>query len=65
MDIDVALVPAQAASWPPSVCVVIDELRASSTVTATLDLGCTGVVVTASLSLGAALCPRAWQRACG
>jgi len=51
LDIDVALVPAQAAAWSERVVVVIDELRASSTVTTALDQGCTHVVVTASLGL--------------
>lgn len=48
-EIDVALVPAQAAAWPPTVCVVVDQLRASSTLTTVLELGCSEVVVTASL----------------
>lgn len=52
MDVDVALVPAQADSWGPRVCVMVDELRASSTLTTLLDLGCPGVLVTASLSEG-------------
>ena len=49
LDLDVALVPEQALAWPPTVCVVIDQLRASSTLTAALDLGCPEVVVTGSL----------------
>ena len=49
LDLDVALVPEQAAAWPPTVCVVVDQLRASSTLTTALDLGCPEVVVTGSL----------------
>ncbi|MFI5261061.1 MAG: 2-phosphosulfolactate phosphatase [Candidatus Limnocylindrales bacterium] len=40
MKIEVALVPDQTRAWPGAVCVVIDELRASSTITTLLDLGC-------------------------
>jgi 2-phosphosulfolactate phosphatase len=50
MDVDVALVPGQTAGWPPTVCVVVDELRASSTLTTALDLGCPEVIVTGSLA---------------
>ena len=49
MNIDVAFVPAEARLWPSIVCVVIDELRASSTITTLLDLGCTDLSLTASL----------------
>src|ERR1035437_8756695 len=49
MNIDVAFVPAEARRWPSIVCVVIDELRASSTITTLLDLGCTDISLTASL----------------
>lgn len=49
MNIDVALVPRVAATWPPTLCVVVDELRASSTVTDALDLGCSELIVTGSL----------------
>ncbi len=49
MDVDVALVPGQAGAWEPRVCVMVDELRASSTLTTLLDLGCPGVLITAGL----------------
>jgi 2-phosphosulfolactate phosphatase len=49
MDIDVALVPDQARQWRRTVCVVIDEIRASSTITVLLDLGCTSLYLTAGL----------------
>jgi 2-phosphosulfolactate phosphatase len=49
MEIDVALVPGQARSWDDRVCVVIDELRASSTITTLLDLGSSEVLLTQSL----------------
>ncbi len=49
MDIDVALVPSQARAWHETVCVVIDELRASSTITTLLDLGASEVLLTQDL----------------
>jgi 2-phosphosulfolactate phosphatase len=48
--VDVALVPAQAHAWRNTVCVVIDELRASSTITTLLDLGCGEILVTSRLA---------------
>ena len=50
MDIDVALVPSQARAWTDRVCIVIDELRASSTMTTLLDLGASEILLTQSLS---------------
>jgi 2-phosphosulfolactate phosphatase len=50
MDIDVALVPGQARTWSDRVCIVIDELRASSTITTLLDLGSSEVLLTQSLA---------------
>lgn len=49
MHIDVALVPGQARAWHETVCVVIDELRASSTITTLLDLGSSEVLLTQDL----------------
>ena len=49
MEIDVALVPAEAHTWSDTVCIVIDELRASSTITTILDQGCSRLYVTAGL----------------
>jgi 2-phosphosulfolactate phosphatase len=49
LSVDAALVPAQAAGWRPSVCIVVDELRASSTITTALDLGASEVVLAAGL----------------
>jgi 2-phosphosulfolactate phosphatase len=49
MEIDVALVPSEARGWSGTVCIVIDELRASSTITTLLDLGCSRLYVTAGL----------------
>ena len=49
MDIDVALVPGQARAWRETVCVVIDELRASSTITTLLDLGSSEILLTQGL----------------
>jgi 2-phosphosulfolactate phosphatase len=50
MHVDVALVPAEVRHWPDTVCIVVDQLRASSTLTALLDLGCPSVYVTRSLA---------------
>jgi 2-phosphosulfolactate phosphatase len=49
MEIDVALVPALARGGPDTVCVVIDELRASSTITTLLDRKCDRVLVAVEL----------------
>jgi 2-phosphosulfolactate phosphatase len=49
MEIDVALVPQVARTWSNTVCIVIDELRASSTITTILDGGCSRLYVTAGL----------------
>ncbi len=49
MEIDVALVPMVARAWKATVCIVIDELRASSTITTILDGGCSRLYVTAGL----------------
>jgi 2-phosphosulfolactate phosphatase len=48
--IDVALVPAEARRWPPSVLVVVDELRASSMIVTLLEQGATAVIPAASLA---------------
>ena len=50
MRIDVALVPAEARRWTAGVCIVVDELRASSTVVTLLDRGCAAVLPAASLA---------------
>ena len=49
MDLNVALVPSVARSWGPTVCIVIDQLRASSTLVTLLDRGCPDVVLAGSL----------------
>jgi 2-phosphosulfolactate phosphatase len=50
MRIDVALVPAEAKRWGRTVCVVLDELRASSTIVTLLDRGADAVIPVASLA---------------
>jgi len=50
MRIDVALVPAEAKRWGRSVCVVLDELRASSTIVTLLERGADAVIPAASLA---------------
>ena len=50
MHVDVALVPAEVRHWPDTVCIVVDQLRASSTLTTLLDLGCPSVHVTRTLA---------------
>lgn len=49
MEIDVALVPASARGGTGTVCIVIDELRASSTITTLLDRRCDHVLVAVEL----------------
>ena len=55
MDLDVALLPREVTAWPPRVCVVVDELRASSTIVTALDRGCSELFVTRSLADARAL----------
>jgi 2-phosphosulfolactate phosphatase len=50
MKIDVALVPAETRHWRDEVCVMVDELRSSSTITTLLDLGCSRLFLTRSLA---------------
>lgn len=50
MELDVALVPGQSRTWLRTVCVVVDELRASSTIVTLLDMGCPSLMLTASLA---------------
>ncbi len=50
MRIDVALVPAEARRWGHTVCIVLDELRASSTIVALLERGADTVIPAASLA---------------
>jgi 2-phosphosulfolactate phosphatase len=50
MRVDVALVPAEARRWPASACILLDELRASSTIVALLERGATAVVPAGSLA---------------
>jgi 2-phosphosulfolactate phosphatase len=50
MRIDVALVPAEARRWTGTVCVLLDELRASSTIVRLLERGAAAVVPAASLA---------------
>jgi 2-phosphosulfolactate phosphatase len=50
MRIDVALVPAEAKRWGPAVCIVLDQLRASSVIVTLLERGAEAVIPAASLS---------------
>jgi 2-phosphosulfolactate phosphatase len=50
MRIDVALVPAEARRWTNTVCILLDELRASSTIVRILERGAAAVVPAASLA---------------
>ncbi len=50
MRIDVALVPSEAKRWSGAVCVVVDELRASSMIVRLLEGGADAVVPAASLA---------------
>jgi 2-phosphosulfolactate phosphatase len=49
VDVDVALTPYEALSWHGKVCIVVDELRASSTIVTLLDRGCAAVIPMAGL----------------
>jgi 2-phosphosulfolactate phosphatase len=50
VDVDVALLPASARPWRDRVCVVVDQLRASTTITVLLELGCRELLLTRSLA---------------
>ncbi len=50
MEVDVALVPQIARPDDPAVFVVTDEIRASTTLTALLDLGCSPIYIEGSLA---------------
>ena len=50
MDIDVKLSPARAPRSRPEVCVMVDELRASSVITTAFDAGCGMYLLTQSLA---------------
>ena len=50
MRVDVALVPRMTRAWVHTVCVVVDELRASSTITLLLDMQCELLMLTASVA---------------
>jgi 2-phosphosulfolactate phosphatase len=50
MEIDVALVPSEARFWKRTVSIVVDELRASSTITTILEGGCSRLYVTRPLT---------------
>jgi 2-phosphosulfolactate phosphatase len=49
MDIDVALVPQVARPEDPAVFIVVDEIRASTTITTLLDLGCSDIYIEGAL----------------
>jgi 2-phosphosulfolactate phosphatase len=49
MEIDVALVPAAARAHEPGVFVVVDEIRASTTLTTLLEMGCPAVHIEGAL----------------
>ena len=49
MDIDVALLPQAARPADPAVFIVVDEIRASTTITTLLDIGCSGIYIEGAL----------------
>jgi 2-phosphosulfolactate phosphatase len=49
MDIDVALVPQASRPADPAVFIVVDEIRASTTITTLLDIGCSDIYVEGAL----------------
>jgi 2-phosphosulfolactate phosphatase len=50
MDIDVALVPQAARPDDPAVFIVVDEIRASTTITTLFDLGCSDIFIEGALA---------------
>jgi 2-phosphosulfolactate phosphatase len=50
LEVDVALVPSLARSWRPAVCLVVDQLRASTTIVTALDLGCAELLLAVTLA---------------
>ena len=50
MDIDVALVPQAARPDDPAAFIVIDEIRASTTITTLLDIGCSDIYIEGALA---------------
>jgi 2-phosphosulfolactate phosphatase len=52
--VDVAFTPHEALRWRGRVCVVVDQLRASSTIVTLLDGGCVAVIPVAGLAEGRA-----------
>ena len=50
MEVDVALVPSEARVWKRTVSIVVDQLRASSTITTILEGGCSRLYVTRPLT---------------
>jgi 2-phosphosulfolactate phosphatase len=48
--VDVAFEPGAARRWGPTVCLVIDQLRASTTIVTALDLDCAELLVTVGLA---------------
>ncbi len=49
VEVDVAFTPCEALNWHRKVCVLVDELRASSTIVTLLDCGCAAVIPMAGL----------------
>lgn len=50
MKIDVALVPDEAQRWRERVCIVVDVLRASSSIVTLFDRGCRTVIPVGSVA---------------
>ncbi|MGD0861202.1 MAG: 2-phosphosulfolactate phosphatase [Candidatus Limnocylindrales bacterium] len=50
MDVDVALVPQVSRPADPAVFIVVDEIRASTTMTTLLDLGCSNIYIEGALT---------------
>jgi 2-phosphosulfolactate phosphatase len=50
MDIDVALVPQAARPDDPAIFIVVDEIRASTTITTLFDLGCSDIFIEGALA---------------
>jgi 2-phosphosulfolactate phosphatase len=61
LEIDVALIPLQAQTWPDRVCIVVDVIRASSAIVTLLEDGVTRIIPVRSLDLARQLArPNGW-----
>jgi len=65
MNIDVAFLPSQARTWRDSICIVVDVLRASSTIVVAFEQGASLVIPVSSMTAGRKLARRNRYIFCG